>query len=54
MSHHSPGKEYVETSVYFYGQNLKIADNFVYLGRDFEQMCTLDDEVFLRIRRSSA
>lgn len=48
-----PGEEYAEPSVYVYGQILRFADRFLYLGSALNPSSTLDDEVSLLIVRLS-
>ena len=53
MYQSAPGKTYIPPSIYVYGNKLKIADRFVYLGNTLSSNDTLDNEISLRICKAS-
>ena len=53
MHQPTPGKTYVEPSIYVYGQKLAVVPKFVYLGSTLNCSSSIDDEVGLRISKTS-
>ena len=49
----TPGKTYVEPSIYVYGQKLAVVPKFVYLESTLNCSNSIDDEVGLRISKAS-
>ena len=49
----TPGKTYVEPSIYVYGQKLAVVPKFLYLGSTLNCSNSIDDDVCLRISKAS-
>ena len=49
----APGTVYVEPSIYTDGKKLKVVDKFTYLGSTINRLCSLDDEIALRLKKAT-